>query len=103
MEPAVFAQDEGIVEARDKKNVMHLERHQVFEAFKAFFGVQNRFGAAAAVHGDILVQICRSKKRVGVRMMFNSISSAYELSGVMRRFCSPGQSMPSRGEARKAG
>jgi hypothetical protein len=36
---------------------MHLEGHQVFEAFKAFFSVQNRFRAAALAHRDIVVQI----------------------------------------------
>ena len=39
VEPAVFAKDEGIVEAGDEQDVLHLERHQVFEAFKALFRV----------------------------------------------------------------
>jgi hypothetical protein len=39
IEAAVFTEDEGILEARDQKDVVHFEGHQVFEAFKALFGV----------------------------------------------------------------
>ena len=53
VEPAIFAEDEGIVETGDEKNVLHLERHQVFEAFKALVGVQNRLGDAADAHGEM--------------------------------------------------
>ena len=52
VEAAVFAEDERIVEARDQKNVLDLEGHQVFEAFKALFGVENGLGGARDGHGD---------------------------------------------------
>ena len=46
-----------IVKTGDEKDVVHLEGHQILEAFKALFGVQNGLGDAAT-HGDILAQIC---------------------------------------------
>ena len=59
VEPAIFAQDERIVEAGDEKNVLHLERHQVVEALKALFGVEGEIrrndglGCASHVHGNL--------------------------------------------------
>src|SRR5439155_2688048 len=41
VEASVFAEDEGVVETRDQKNVVDLEGHQVFEAFKALFSVED--------------------------------------------------------------
>lgn len=59
VEPAVFAQDERIVEARNQKDVMHLEGHQIFEAFKTLFRVGNEVGLghATQVHGDIVAHV----------------------------------------------
>src|SRR5579863_287107 len=51
VEASIFAQDERIVEARDQKNILHLEGHQVLEAFKALFRVENRLGRGAEGHG----------------------------------------------------
>src|SRR5260370_13012586 len=50
IEAAVFSEDEGIIETRDQKNVMHFEGHQVFEAFKALFGVHDDDGLVRAAH-----------------------------------------------------
>ena len=50
VEAAVFAQDERIVEAGDQKDVLHLERHQVVEAFEAGFGIEEGLGDGAGDH-----------------------------------------------------
>jgi hypothetical protein len=51
IQASVFAKDEGVVEAGDQKDVMHLEGHQVFEAFKALLSVKDWSGDAAVDHG----------------------------------------------------
>ena len=51
VEPPVFAQDERVVQARHQKNVLHLEGHEIFEAFKALLGVKNGLGNAREGHG----------------------------------------------------
>ena len=44
VEPAVFAQDERVVEAGDEQDVVHAERHQVLEAFEEAFGGRSGIG-----------------------------------------------------------
>jgi hypothetical protein len=51
IEAAVFTEDEGILEARDQKDVVHFEGHRVFEAFKALFGVHYALGVAVTTMG----------------------------------------------------
>ena len=46
VQPAIFAQDERIVEARDQQNILHAKRHEVLETFETLFGVENRLGNA---------------------------------------------------------
>jgi hypothetical protein len=57
IEAAVFAEDKRVIEAGDQKDVLDLERHQVFEAFKALFGVEDRFGCAGDGHGLSVCQL----------------------------------------------
>ena len=38
VEPAVFAQDERVVEAGDQQDIVDLKRHQVLEAFEEALG-----------------------------------------------------------------
>jgi hypothetical protein len=75
IEAAVFTEDEGILEARDQKDVVHFEGHQVFEAFKALFGVHYALGDAVDDHGDILVQLRNSS---GVRYAVVKVSTTGE-------------------------
>src|SRR4029077_4013424 len=53
VEPSIFPQNERVIEARHQKDVMHFEGHQVFEAFKAFFGVENPLGHPRHTHVSI--------------------------------------------------
>ena len=71
VEAAIFAQNEGIVEAGDEKDVLHLEGHQVFEAFKALFGVQNRLGDAADTHAEYP---SRLEARVGIEPTYKGFA-----------------------------
>ena len=48
VEPAVFAQDEGVVEAGDEQDVVHPERHQVLEAFEEALGRREGIGSGAS-------------------------------------------------------
>ena len=57
VEAAVFAQDERVVETGDQQDVLHAERHQVLEAFKALFGIENRLGDGRNDHGEDRVQL----------------------------------------------
>ena len=50
VEASVFAEYEGIVETGDQKDVVDFEGHQVFEAFKALFGVEDGLGDAREDH-----------------------------------------------------
>jgi hypothetical protein len=49
VEAAVFTENEGIVKAGDEKDIVHLEGHQILEAFKALFGVHGDHGIGEAV------------------------------------------------------
>src|SRR5580698_9538760 len=52
VEPAVFAEDERIVEARDQENVLHPEGHQVLEALEKALGVDDGVGGVSYGHDD---------------------------------------------------
>src|SRR5260370_41298723 len=69
IEAAVFSEDEGIIETRDQKNVMHFEGHQVFEAFKALFGIHDDDGLvrAAHAHGEYPSPVRGSNRIIGWR------------------------------------
>ena len=41
VETPILAQNKRVVEAGDQKYVLHFERHQVLEAFKALFGFED--------------------------------------------------------------
>jgi len=53
VQPAVFAQNERVVQARHQQDVLHPERHQVFESFEKLFlfndGFERWIGAHAAI------------------------------------------------------
>ena len=51
VETAVFAQNERVIQARYEQNVLHTERHQVLEAFKPLFGIEDGFGDTGKGHG----------------------------------------------------
>ena len=89
VEPAILAENERIVETGDEKNVLHLERHQVFEAFKALFGVQNRRGDAVDTHGEYPSRLEAragiepaykgfADRLLGLRTSLNSVKSSKE-------------------------
>ena len=48
VEPAVFAQDERVVEAGDQQDVVHAERHQVLEALEEALGGKGGIGSGAS-------------------------------------------------------
>src|SRR5664279_2884787 len=50
VEASVLAQNEGVVEARDQQNVVHAERHQIFEALELPLG--GRDGIQGVVFSD---------------------------------------------------
>src|SRR5580700_7272874 len=65
IEAAIFAEDEGVVEAGDQKNVLDLERHQVVEAFETRFGVEEGLGDGVGGHGGYLSSCLQIQKRAG--------------------------------------
>ncbi len=65
VEASIFAEDEGIVEAGDEKDVVDFEGHQVFEAFEALFSVGDGDGLDDAVEGHGLLPSLRGRTRGG--------------------------------------
>jgi len=55
IEAAIFAENEGVVEAGDQKNVLDFERHEVVEALEACFGVEKGLGDGAGGHEWIIL------------------------------------------------
>src|SRR5579862_652406 len=51
VEASVFAEDERVVKARDQKDVLDAEGHQVLETFEALFGVEDGLGDGTNDHG----------------------------------------------------
>src|SRR5579872_718347 len=51
VEASIFAEDERVVKARDQKDVLDAEGHQILEAFEALFGVEDGLGDGANDHG----------------------------------------------------
>src|ERR1700733_3317766 len=62
VESAVFAEDEGVIEAGDQKNILNLERHEVVEAFEAGFGVEERLEDGAEGHWGMHLQLSSKVK-----------------------------------------
>ncbi|MGB2602090.1 MAG: hypothetical protein WBC78_00755, partial [Candidatus Sulfotelmatobacter sp.] len=52
IEAAIFAENEGVVEAGDQKNVLDLEGHQVVEALEACFGIEKGLDHGAGGHNE---------------------------------------------------
>src|ERR1700693_5219374 len=52
VEASVFAENEGIIEARDPKNVLDFEGHQVVEALEARFSVEKGLDDGAGGHNE---------------------------------------------------
>src|SRR5579863_1811773 len=51
VQTAVFTENVRVVQAGDQKNVMHLERHEILEAFKEALGIDDGIGSVGDGHG----------------------------------------------------